>query len=185
MEQEIRMLSRGGQGAVTAAKLLVAAAVRQNLHAQMVPNFGQERKGALVSTFARVSPGPILSHTYVYTPHLVVLFDPSVVDLGVDPLEGIHPGATLLVNLGKPLSTLPWAAGFARVGVIDATGVTRELVGTAPPNAAMLGALARATGLVDIDSVAEVILAGMPGSKGEKNAACARAAYERTVVHEQ
>ncbi len=63
-------------------------------------------------------------------------------------------------------------------------GVTKEIIGPVPPNAAMLGgAFACTTGWVGIDAVCTAIEEFMTGSKGEKNAACARAAYERTMVY--
>ena len=95
---EIRILSRGGQGAVTGAKILVAAAMEEGKYAQSIPSFGQERKGAPVFTYARISNAPILSHSYVYCPDTVVLFDEFLVELGIDPQEGIVPGSTLVVN---------------------------------------------------------------------------------------
>ncbi len=183
MQQEIRILSRGGQGAVTAAKILVAAALLEGKYAQMIPNFGQERKGAPVFTFARVSTEPVLSHTYVYNPHIVLLFDPHLVDIGINPAEGLRPGAVLAVN-SPDASCYEPGSHFAKVAWVDAVAVTGETVGPVPPNAAMLGLLARATGLVGIEPLCRAIQESMPGSKGEKNAACAKAAYDRTTLHE-
>ncbi|MGI6603950.1 MAG: 2-oxoacid:acceptor oxidoreductase family protein [bacterium] len=90
--KEIKIYSRGGQGAVTSAKILVAAAIREGKYGQAVPNFGQERKGAPVFTFARLSEEPIPTHTYVYHPHAVVVFDLFLLQLGIDPCEGVRDG---------------------------------------------------------------------------------------------
>jgi pyruvate ferredoxin oxidoreductase gamma subunit len=43
---EIRIHGRGGQGVVTAAELLSAAAFAGGRHAQAFPSFGSERTGA-------------------------------------------------------------------------------------------------------------------------------------------
>jgi 2-oxoacid:acceptor oxidoreductase gamma subunit (pyruvate/2-ketoisovalerate family) len=181
--REIRMLSRGGQGAVTAAKILVSAAIMEGKYGQAVPSFGQERKGAPVYAFARLDDEPVSMHTYVYDPHAVVLFDLFLLKLGVDPCAGLREDAILVANTHLGPRELGFAASFATVACIDAWRVTNEVIGAVPPNAAMLGALSRATGWVGVDSLCDALNEFMPGEKGKKNAACARAAYERTVVY--
>jgi pyruvate ferredoxin oxidoreductase gamma subunit len=51
---EIRIHGRGGQGVVTAAELLSAAAFAGGRHAQAFPSFGSERTGAPVVSFCRI-----------------------------------------------------------------------------------------------------------------------------------
>ena len=55
MMWEFKFYSRGGQGAVTAAKILVNAAILEGKFAQAIPSYGQERKGAPCS-LTHVSP---------------------------------------------------------------------------------------------------------------------------------
>ena len=45
---EFKFYSRGGQGAVTAAKILINAAIIEGKFGQAIPSYGQERKGAPV-----------------------------------------------------------------------------------------------------------------------------------------
>ena len=47
----VRFHGRGGQGVVTAAELLAAAAFSEGRHAQAFPSFGSERMGAPVMSF--------------------------------------------------------------------------------------------------------------------------------------
>lgn len=183
---EIRILSRGGQGAVTAAKILVGAAIKENLYAQAIPSFGQERKGAPVFTYARIDAFPILPHTYVYEPDTVVMFDSTLMDLGIMPEEGIKQGAVLVLNASGDI----WSSGhaavyraFGRVGVLDAWSVTKECIGNVPPNAAMLGAFVRTTVLVGLDALLEAMAEALPERLVEKNQKCVQLAYERTVLH--
>jgi pyruvate ferredoxin oxidoreductase gamma subunit len=42
---QVRFHGRGGQGVVTAAELLAAAAFSEGKHAQAFPSFGSERMG--------------------------------------------------------------------------------------------------------------------------------------------
>lgn len=183
--KSIKLLGRGGQGTVTASKLLVAAAVAEGLHAQAVPSFGQERKGAPVFAFARIDTKAISVHSFVYEADAVAVFDLSLVDLGVDVLAGLQPGGILVVNSPAP----PGPADLSREGGhplppdlqvvwVDATGITGEEVGPVPPNAAMLGAFARATGWVGIDSVLRVIEESMSARVAPANVRAARRAYE-------
>jgi 2-oxoacid:acceptor oxidoreductase gamma subunit (pyruvate/2-ketoisovalerate family) len=181
--KEIKIFSRGGQGAVTAAKILVAAAIKEGKYGQAVPSFGQERKGAPVFTFARLDQEPISTHTYVYHPHAVVVFDLFLLDLGINPCEGAREDALLIANSDIDPAKLEIGSYFSRTGCVDAWHITREVIGPVPPNAAMLGAFARTTDWVGIDAICVALEEFMPGSKGEKNAACARAAYERTIIY--
>lgn len=182
-EIEFKILSRGGQGAVTAAQILVKAAVLGNKYAQAIPNFGQERKGAPVYTFARLSQSPIQSHTYVYEPDIVVMFDPLLMELGIDPLEGIKDDSILIINHKQVPDKL--VGRFKKIGVVDGWGITQELIGNVPPNSAMLGAIAKVTGLLEIEDIMEAIVNTMGEKRGKPNAEAAKAAYERTVIYEK
>jgi len=98
---EICFHGRGGQGAVTAANLLVAAALKDgNKGVQAFPSFGAERRGAPVRAFARVSDNEIHLRSEVYTPDLVIVLDESIMDI-VDVLKGLKSDGTVLINTRK------------------------------------------------------------------------------------
>ena len=167
---EFRFYSRGGQGAVTAAKILTNAAIIEGKFAQAIPSYGQERKGAPIHTYGRISDEPIEVKSYVYRPNCVICFDTSLADVGIDITEGIRPGCTLVVNSPVPV----YEDVFAKVCSIDADKLTHEILGEVPPNVAMLGALVKATGCVSIESLLQAIKIKIPGKAGENNAkACA------------
>ena len=67
---------------------------------------------------------------------------------------------------------------FGKVCYIDADKLTHEILGEVPPNVAMLGALAKATGCVSIDSLIQAVKLKIPGKAGENNAKACAAAYE-------
>lgn len=174
MMWEFKFYSRGGQGAVTAAKILVNAAILEGKYAQAIPSYGQERKGAPVYTYARIADGPIDVKSYVYHPNCVIDFDPGLKDVGIDSAEGVHPGAILVVNTGDTAYTND---AFAHITRIDADRITHELLGEVPPNVAMLGALAKATGCVTLDNLKKAVQMKIPGKAGEMNAEACAAAY--------
>ncbi len=181
--KELAFYGRGGQGAVTAAKILVATCLKDNLYAQAVPSFGQERKGAPVYAYSRISNEPVAAHTYVYEPDCVVVFDWSLLDLDINFHQGVKPGNILVANFTG--SVPQGLSQYAKIGFVDAWAVTREVIGNVPPNAAMLGALARTTGWFNLASLKEALQEAMPGRKGELNAACAQTTYERTSIMRQ
>ena len=59
---EIRWHGRGGQGVVTAGKLLAETAMGSGQYFQAFPDYGPERMGAPIRAFTRLSPQPITIH---------------------------------------------------------------------------------------------------------------------------
>ncbi|TET76520.1 MAG: pyruvate oxidoreductase subunit gamma, partial [Dehalococcoidia bacterium] len=58
---EIRWHGRGGQGAITAAKIMAQAAYLDGYRGvTSAPSFGAERRGAPVSASTRISPAPVM-----------------------------------------------------------------------------------------------------------------------------
>ncbi|HEY8891007.1 MAG TPA: 2-oxoacid:acceptor oxidoreductase family protein [Clostridium sp.] len=180
---EFKFYSRGGQGAVTAAKILVNAAIVEGKFAQAIPSYGQERQGAPVYAFARIDDEYIEVKSYVYRPNCVIVFDMSLPELGIDIYEGLKPGSTLVVNSAYNIGFNN--SNLSKVVTIDANLITNEVIGEVPPNVAMLGALSKATGCVSIESLEETIKIKMPGKAGELNAKACRRAYEEATIHEK
>ena len=64
---EIRIHSRGGQGGVTAARLLAMAALHDGKYATACPFYGAERRGAPVVSFVRIDDHPIKVYSQIRT----------------------------------------------------------------------------------------------------------------------
>ena len=181
---ELRLHGRGGQGAVTAATLLVSAALIEGKWGQAIPSFGAERRGAHVLAFARVSEEPVPVHSQVRRPHVVGVLDPGLVLVEREKvLRGLRPGGIVVANLPRPIEL----GRDVRLYTVDATRIAAALglivAGWPVVNTAMLGALAKATGLVSIEAVEEAIRrfwAGRP-RVAELNARAARKAFEETT----
>jgi len=180
--KEIRIHGRGGQGGVTAAELLARAAFKEGKWVQAIPFFGAERRGAPVKAFARLSDEPILVRSQVYNPDYVVVLDSGLLDL-VDVTEGLKKDGLVIVNTRKKPEELD--IKHTRMATVDATGIALELellvAGLPVLNTTMLGAFARATEEVKLESVIEAIKETWSGAAGEKNAKGAELAYERLV----
>jgi 2-oxoacid:acceptor oxidoreductase gamma subunit (pyruvate/2-ketoisovalerate family) len=173
---EVRFHGRGGQGAVTSARILAIAADKEGKHSQAFPAFGPERRGAPVQAFTRIDDRPITLRTLVYEPDYIVVLDPSLLRC-VDVSVGLKKNGMVFVN-GK--KTCEAALAGSANACLDVTAMAIETIGKPIVNTAMLAMLAAKTGLVSIRSLEAAILEAMPGKIGEKNAELARKVYEAT-----
>ncbi len=94
---EVSFHGRGGQGAVTAARLLAEAAFIEGKYCQAFPFFGAERRGAPVVAFTRINDKPIRVRSEVYNPDYVVIFDPTILE-SVDITKGLKPSSLVILN---------------------------------------------------------------------------------------
>ena len=180
---EIRWHGRGGQGAVTSAKVLAEAAFHSGFAGvTSQPTFGAERRGAPITASTRLAHEPIRILSQVTEPDIVVVLDDSL--LGVaNASAGLKPGGMVIVNTTKPVAELG-LAGDARIVTSDVTGAAQAadlIVGGQPMvSTAILGAVAAATGLITMESVEVAIGHAFSGKAGAKNIEAAKIAFECT-----
>jgi pyruvate ferredoxin oxidoreductase alpha subunit len=178
---QVRIHGRGGQGVVTAAELLSAAAFREGRYAQAFPSFGSERTGAPVVSFCRIDDKPIRVREPVVHPDVLVIQDPTLLHQ-VDVFEGAGDDALLVINSAITPAELGITDFTSRLGAgavltVPATELAQQHVGRPVPNAALLGGFAALSGAVSIESVAAAIGDRFSGAVGAGNIAAARAAY--------
>ncbi|MCL4336744.1 MAG: 2-oxoacid:acceptor oxidoreductase family protein [Candidatus Thermoplasmatota archaeon] len=173
---EIRFHGRGGQGTVTASRILALAAFEEGKYVISFPFFGTERRGAPVTAFTRIDDQPILLKTQIYNPNIVVVLDPWVLDNG-DAASGISQDGMFIINTRKKPEDFDLER---KTFTVDATSiaVSLELGTKANPivNTAILGAFAKATGLVSLETVVHATMESSPNKKQE-NADAVRQAY--------
>jgi len=162
--------------------MLARAAFKEGKWVQAIPFFGAERRGAPVKAFVRLADEPILVRSQVYNPDYVIVLDPALLEI-VDVTEGLKKDGVVIVNTTRNPKEVRIKG--CRVATVDATGIAIELqllvAGLPVLNTPMLGAFAKATGEVKLESVLEVIKREWSGAAGEKNAKAASLAYERLV----
>lgn len=153
---EIRWHGRGGQGAVTASKILAESAILEGKYIQAFPEFGPERTGAPVKSFNRISTEPIYRHCAVTSPNYVAVLDPTLLEV-IDVTEGLEPGAKVIINTGLSPKEVKNKLTRQDVDVytVDATAVSIAKLGRNIPNTPMLGALVKITGIIKLESVLE------------------------------
>jgi pyruvate ferredoxin oxidoreductase gamma subunit len=181
---QVRFHGRGGQGVVTAAELLAAAAFREGRHAQAFPSFGSERMGAPVMSFCRIDDKPIRTHEPVSEPDALIIQDPTLLHQA-ELFAGFSPDGYLLINSAHDFGELGLdefvqavhPSGRDRLLVVPASALALTHLGRPLPGAALLGGFASLTWAVSLDSVLAAISERFRGAIAEGNAEAARAAF--------
>jgi pyruvate ferredoxin oxidoreductase gamma subunit len=157
---EIRWHGRGGQGVVTAGKLLAETALGTGQYFQAFPDYGPERMGAPIRAFTRLSSKPITVHSQIDRPDVVLVLDPTLLGL-VAVADGLHQDGTMLVNTSMPPAKVRKITGFktGKVFTVDASHIAIEELGREITNTPMLGAFAQATGLFEMGDLVEQVRA--------------------------
>jgi 2-oxoacid:acceptor oxidoreductase gamma subunit (pyruvate/2-ketoisovalerate family)/2-oxoacid:acceptor oxidoreductase delta subunit (pyruvate/2-ketoisovalerate family) len=182
--KEIVFCARGGQGAVTAAAILVAALAKENKYAQAFPFFGGERRGAPVKAFLRIDDKPIITRGQIYNPDCIVVLDSKLPEIQ-NVFEGLRPGGIAVFNTGKSPAEIKSPVPLSKIGSVDANQIADNIFGSmAIPftNFAMLGAFAATTGWVGLESIVEASYSKFSGKTAKNNEKSTRAAYEATEV---
>ena len=180
---EIRWHGRGGQGAVTAAKMVAEVALGQQKHFQAFPEYGPERSGAPIVAFTRISDEPIQIFSGVEHPQIVAVLDPTLLSI-IDVTKGALDDAVVLINSDLPPARLraKYKMQGRRLYTVAATKIAVETIGRSIPNTPMVGALVRITGLFPLESVVSFMRAEFgkkfPPKVVEGNVSALTRAYE-------
>jgi 2-oxoacid:acceptor oxidoreductase gamma subunit (pyruvate/2-ketoisovalerate family) len=185
---EIRLVGRGGQGVVTAGDLLGKAALHEGRHAQSIPTFGPERRGALSQATLRVGVAEILLKCSSKRPNILLVLDPTIWH-HFPVITGLQEDGILVFNTALSPAEVdeelrsgkygyrPAVAQYA-LHAVDATGIALEVLGRPITNTAMMGAFSGATGLIGMESIARALEQRF-GKRAEGNIRAAREARDR------
>ena len=181
---EIRLHGRGGQGGQLAVQTYALAATLEGDYAVSFPFFGAERRGAPVMAFTRVDKDIIRIKTQVYEPDYVVVLDDKLADT-VDVLKGLKENGMVIINTDRKPEEIELSRAV-NCATVDATTISLNILGRPITNSSMLGALAKATGEVSIESIEKAVIEKFGGKlgieAGKKNAQAARQAYDDLKV---
>ncbi len=184
---EIRWHGRGGQGAKTSTQVLAETAMHAGYDIQAFPEYGPERGGAPMKAYNRISKNPIVIHSGVENPNMVVVIDPTLLEI-VDVTQGLPEDGVLLVNTNKKPEEIRKQLNFqkGRVGTVDATSIALDTLKLPMPNLPMLGALLKAHSIVSIDdlegSVRHKFEQKIGEEKTQANLEGVRRAFEEVVI---
>lgn len=172
--KQIIFLGRGGQGAVTSSRVLAIAANEDKKYSQAFPNFGVERMGAPVRSYARIDDKFINLREQVYEAEYAIVLDATL-------LAGMHEQVTdtIIINSNKKSSEIELDTK-AKIKCVDITKIALEVIGKPFVNIAALGAFAAITKEVSLKGLEKAIHQQM-GNKGaivDKNIAAIKKVYE-------
>ena len=178
---EIRWHGRGGQGAVTSVELLAVSAIAAGKYAQGFPSFGPERRGAPVTAFTRIDDKKISVRAGIYEPDVVLVLDASLIGL-VNVIDGLKTGGKLIVNTHKTPAEIRKELNFSgTVATVDGSGIARKEMGVPIANTTMIGALLKATQIMELDAMKEAVEHRF-GRIAQKNLAAMKRAYDEIKI---
>ncbi|MEN3043579.1 MAG: 2-oxoacid:acceptor oxidoreductase family protein [Fervidobacterium sp.] len=184
---EVRWHGRAGQGAKSASQMLAEAALDMGKYVQAFPEYGAERTGAPMKAFNRISDEPILLHSSVETPHLVVVIDDTLLG-NPDILAGTNEETILIVNTVRTTEWVRKKSGFkGKICVVKATDIALEELGRGTPNTVMLGAIAKVTGIIELkyveDKISDMFLKKFGEQVVQKNIRALHRGYEEVICN--
>ena len=138
----LKLAGSGGDGAQTAAMLIVHAGINEGFDATHIPAYGPESRGGTSYADVHVADGEVLSPASP-RPNVLIAFNmPSLVKFGPDVL----PGGTIIYDSSVITDYTPVRAGVKVVGV-PMSEIAKDLGKVMVKNIVALGALQAATGI--------------------------------------
>lgn len=152
---EFKIHGRGGQGAVTAAEILISAALKDGKHGLERPSITADRRGAPLNVIGRIDKKPVYITYQPQKLDVIAVLDATLLKL-INITEELKDGGYLIVNA----SVLPEELKPFNTIIIDATSlaVKHKLGSARDPiiNTGLLGAFAKLN-IVSFESLLEVI----------------------------
>jgi pyruvate ferredoxin oxidoreductase gamma subunit len=182
---EIIWHGRGGQGAVTAAKIFTEAAYYEGFKGVSAkPAYFSERRGAPVSVHTRVAVEPIRTFSNILHPDIAVVLDDNLLDM-INVTANLKPNGLLIVNSSRTRSELGLEGPFT-VAIADAfrsseaAGLVVE--GNVLISTSILGPVAASSSLVSLENIRRAIREKFKGKALDRNVKALELAYKGTRV---
>lgn len=168
---EVRFHGRGGQGIRKAAQILARAAYLSGYKTQDFALYGAERRGAPITSFARIDKKEIKTRGYIFEPDYIIILDETIPK--TTTLKGKTKATKVIVNTHNPVK---------HEGVIDATKIALEEIGTPlGANVALLGAFIHIIKVIrfeDLEKAVRIELSKYNEEILEKNIRAAKKCYD-------
>jgi len=182
---EVIWHGRGGQGVVVAAQILAEAAYLEGFKGvTSAPTFGPERRGAPLTASTRIADDPIRTFSQTELADIAVVLDDSLFGV-VDILGRVRKGGLVIINTAQPPENFKVGDEFG-LATVDAAGVAlkQHLIKEGAPvvNTPMLGAFARAAGMVSLENLEKALRGKLSREAVLKNYAAVKAAHDETLI---
>lgn len=148
MMKEIICSGIGGQGVLLAGNILADIAMEDGLNVSWYPSYGFEMRGGAANCELKIGEGDLQSP---YCLEADVLYTMS--ECAIDRFEDrLRPGGTLLINSSIVSEDRKYRDDI-RVIKVPATEIANECKNGRGTNIVMLGAMAAASELFDVDHI--------------------------------
>jgi pyruvate ferredoxin oxidoreductase gamma subunit len=157
-ETTIRWHGRAQHGTKTAVKLLSQGVVLEGRYVQSYPDFHYSHLGEPATHYTRIRDVPFVQHCPPVSPSIVVVLDADLI-VSAKVANQLSVGGLILANSPSRPELLQRGLGLGAywVSTLDGTAIALEYLGEDLPNVALLGALSRLTGIVKLQTLAELI----------------------------
>ncbi len=180
----MRIHGRGGQGAVVASLILAKTFHIEGYYVQSFPEFGVERRGSPVQAYLRADKKLIYEKTKIYRPNQLIILDHSLLNF-IDVSKDISPTSIILINTSKEPAQIDLSFKY-KVATVDASSIAvKHKIGTSTnpiANTSILGAYARFSELVSLNSLIAAIKESFPENKANDNISAVQEAYEKVLL---
>lgn len=154
--REVKIFARAGQGAITTAAILGEALFYENKYAYAFPHFGAARMGAPMNAFIRFDDKPIRLRSQIYSPDYIVVVDPTLI-ASEKCFEGLKKGAKAVVASRE--DTKINKIDNVEIYSLAAEKIALEIIGKPFANTVLLGAFAKVTGEIALESIIKAVTA--------------------------
>ena len=152
----LKLAGSGGDGAQTAAMLIVHAGINEGFDATHIPAYGPESRGGTSYADVHVADGEVLSPASP-KPNVLIAFNmPSLVKFGPD----VPPGGTIIYDSSVIHELTPMKAGVRVIGV-PMSEIAKDLGKIMVKNIVALGALQAATGIFPKETFLTAVRRGL------------------------
>jgi pyruvate ferredoxin oxidoreductase gamma subunit len=153
--KEAKIFARAGQGAITTASILGEAFFNQGIYAYAFPSFGAARMGAPMNAFLRFDAKPVRLRSQIYNPDYVIVVDPTLIK-SENCFTGMKKDGVAIVSVRDDTEKIKIPKGVTLI-TLPAEKIALEVIGKPFSNTVLVGAFAKATGTVKIESIYEAI----------------------------
>lgn len=156
MHEEIIIAGFGGQGILSAGRLLAYAGMLEDKHVSWLPSYGPEMRGGTANCCVIISDEPIGSPILNYSSSLVVMNTPSLEKFKSTVIKGGK------VFVDSTLVEVATEIKDAKTYCIPASKKAEEMGNAAFANIVLLGKLISETGIVSKGSFVEALKKVLP-----------------------
>lgn len=159
MHHEIIIAGFGGQGILSAGRLLAYAGMVDGREVSWLPSYGPEMRGGTANSMIVISDEPVASPFIYSCTSLVVMNNPSMVKY-----ESYVESGGVIVYDSSLITVLPTRTDVTAFG-IPATMLASEIGELTYSNVFLLGKIIERTGCVSLDSFEKALYDVLPKRK--------------------